>query len=124
MRFLIPAYAVAFLFVSVQGVRQSLRDEEPRWVVGAEIVLAVLALAGYLAYHLDYRHPAMVALWQGMAPVGMGAYACLVVRDLRSLEPEPEFSDNENVWVHTIAAFIGLAFVVPMAWCNLLLAYG
>ncbi len=123
MRFLIPAYLVAFLFVTVGSVRESLKDEEPWWIIVAEIVLALSALIGYVAYHLDYRDPGLLTLWSGVAPIVLVGYLYLIVRDLRGIEPQPDFSDSENVWVNTIGAFLGVLFMAPILWSNVLLAF-
>lgn len=123
MRFLIPAYAVAFLFVTVVSLRENLADKEPRWVIGGELVLASLTLTGYFAHHLDARDPTLVGLWRGIAPALAAGYGFLFYRDLRDLEPSPDFSPTENVWICTIATWISVIFMVPAIWSNLLLAY-
>jgi hypothetical protein len=47
----------------------------------------------------------------------------LAARDLRGLNPDPELSDVENVWIHSIGAWLAVLFSLPVVWFNVRLAF-
>ncbi len=124
MSILGPAYAVAFLYFSVGSIRQGLKDELPQWSVGLEVALTPLALFGFLAYHLGYRSPALVAPWQVVAPAVLIGYAYIFVRDLRRFLRRPEVSEDKDVWAASVSVWLAMLFIVPALWANLGLAFG
>ncbi len=124
MNLLGPVYAVAFLYFSIGSIRQGLKDELPRWSVGLEAALTPLALVGFSAYHLDYRSPALVATWQGVAPAMLAGYAYIFVRDLRRFLRRPDVSEDKDVFAVTISVWVALLFVVPALWANVRLGFG
>lgn len=121
---LVSVYAALYVLVTIGGVRMDLREGAPTFVVGLDVTVTALALFGYGAYHSGYRGELLTEAWKVVAPLLVLAEVASLVRDLKSLNPEPDFSSNENVWVHTVGAWFAICFVAPIYWFNLRLAYG
>lgn len=121
---LVSVYAALYILVTIGGVTMDLRESASRSVIGLEVTVSVLAFVGYAACHFGYRGELLTDAWRVVAPLLVLAEAGSVVRDLKSLKSEPDFSDRENVGVHTVGAWLAILFLVPIHWFNLSLAYG
>ncbi len=119
---LIPGYAVLYATVAIGGIKTDLQDEEPTIVIGLEAITAVLTLVGYGAYHVGYRGGLLPDVWKFVAPGLVLVEIALFVRDIRGLEAKPDFTPTENVWLHTIGAWLAFLFLVPALWFNVMLA--
>ncbi len=122
--FWIPAYAVYFCFISVYGLKDSVQEKEPLWFMVAEIVLALAAILGYVSYHLALWQEPLSGPWKLVFPILLSGYLALTYREVRAFDPDPELSEEENIWTHTIGTVIWLVSLCPILWFNGRLAFG
>lgn len=121
--FLIPAYTVIFIALTLGSLRMAVEAREPWWILVLEIVSAPVILAGFLLFHLNHRPDGIETIWRFVGPVAVWAYGYLMWRDIRSLEPDPELSETEDLWIAVVGSAISILFFSVAFWFNLKLAF-
>ncbi|MEM7585814.1 MAG: hypothetical protein AAF560_20660 [Acidobacteriota bacterium] len=119
-----PTYVVLYAFAVVGGIRLAIEEGRPAAIIGLDTLASALALIGFALYHLGIRSALVVAAWKIVAPTVTVVILWLMIEELRSVEPDPEFSDQENVWLSTIGAWLSILLIMPAIWYSFALGYG
>ncbi len=124
MDLLPPTYVVFYSFATVAGARLAMEEGKSLAIIGLDAMASALALVGFTLYHLGYRGEPVAATWRIIAPLVTVIIVWLMVQELRSVEPDPDYSDGENVWVSTIGAWLSILLIMPAIWYSFSLGYG
>ena len=115
------AYAIALAGLSASGLIDDLREGRSRGYLATGTLSAVCSLAMVFAY---WQEPLASALGLWVAP--MLAYAIgwdtwSTALDLRSIERDPELSDDERGMYGRFGVVFSAAVLAPAYGCGLLL---
>ncbi len=124
MEILLPTYVVLYAAATVGGIRLAKAEGRPLAIIFLDTLASALVLGGFVLYHLGYRTEQVVSTWRFMTPLVTAIIVWLMVRELKDIEPDPEFSDSENVWMSTIGAWLSILLIMPAIWYSFALGYG
>jgi hypothetical protein len=115
------AYAVALASLSASGLIEDLRDGRSRWYLFTGFLSTVCSLAMVVAYWFEALAQAF-----GLGVVGMLVYAIAwdtwsTALDLRSIDGDPELSDEERGLYGRFGVIFSAAVLAPAYGCGLLL---
>ncbi len=111
-------YMTLYVTWSFAGIWVDVKEQVDWLIVGGQIVAAVIAFSGMLAYGMQLDSPLIQTVWKGLFWVMVIGEGISFQHDIKEL-----IMDENIKWMAVPIMLVALILLIPSLWINLMVGY-